>query len=226
MKQVLFLLLVAPALYGLNPHPRLSLDSSTLSLVRTKACRNVDGSLITPCTTDADWNNLKAAADVAKTNVPPTMTITAATNGSPVQFTITETVPFTSGRLYLGGGTGSWAGVNTLSNTYWNATQTGTHTFTIPVDSTTFGSFSGQTLGSFLQYGVTAGHFDYDYQGQGWQGTIPQLALVGKILNDSSYITPVVAWLDYVNQAGAAGINGMELDGWPSRTVMMTIGVM
>src|ERR1039458_7269317 len=139
MKTVLSLLplfLSAHTALALNPHPRIWLDSTMLSELAAKVSAP-----------DADWLAVKATADAVLSYPTTRMTITSATNGNPVRFTVTETLPMLNGgQLYIGGGTGSWAAVNILTGNSWTATVTGAHTFTIPVDSTAFGSFSGQTL--------------------------------------------------------------------------------
>jgi hypothetical protein len=73
----------------------------------------------------------------------PPVQIASAMNASPVVFTVTgghglnsDTTPL----LRLGGLGGNWAAANGI----WTATVLSTTTFSIPVDSTSFGSLTGQ----------------------------------------------------------------------------------
>lgn len=81
-------------------------------------------------------------------NAATVVAVSAASNANPVAFTSTAHNLFytaTSTALpvvKITGGTGSWSAVNGS----FVATPTGANTFTIPVDSTSFGTFSGQTL--------------------------------------------------------------------------------
>src|ERR1035438_1454089 len=96
------LLLAAHSAWALNPHPRIWLSSQMLTDMAAKVAAN-----------DADWVAVKSQADTFVSWSIPTMTITGASNSNPVQFTVTETVPMSSGAiLFIGGGTGKWAGVN------------------------------------------------------------------------------------------------------------------
>ncbi len=73
------------------------------------------------------------------------ITVSAASNASPVSFTATaHGLDYQSGATVLpvvtiSGGTGAWAGVNGQ----FVATPTSANAFTIPVDSTAFGALSG-----------------------------------------------------------------------------------
>lgn len=80
---------------------------------------------------------------------PTTITVSAATNASPVSFTATAhgfdfqgSTATTSPSVCISGATGGWVGINGC----WVATITGANTLTIPVDSTAFGAFAGQTI--------------------------------------------------------------------------------
>lgn len=74
-----------------------------------------------------------------------TITVTAATNANPVVFTATAhgfgdfathgAAPFPV--IKITGATGNWAGINGV----WKATPTSADAFSIPVDSTTFGTY-------------------------------------------------------------------------------------
>jgi hypothetical protein len=75
---------------------------------------------------------------------PVRLSPSAASNANPVSFTATahgfdtNSLPLVT----ISGGTGNWAAVNGT----WTATITGANTFTIPVNSTTFGAVSGTLL--------------------------------------------------------------------------------
>lgn len=68
-----------------------------------------------------------------------TITISAATNANPVVFTANAHGLSTGDGITISGGTGNWAAVNGS----WTITVTGANTFSIPVDSTTFGAITG-----------------------------------------------------------------------------------
>ena len=83
-------------------HPRIWLTPASLSALRAKAGSG-----------DLDWLRVKADADQLLTRRMPRFTITAATNSSPVQFTIAETVTWSgSTPVFIGGASGAWAAVN------------------------------------------------------------------------------------------------------------------
>ena len=211
------LLLAAHSAWALNPHPRIWLSSQMLTDMAAKVAAN-----------DADWVAVKSQANTFVSWSIPTMTITGASNSNPVQFTVTETVPMSSGAiLFIGGGTGKWAGVNFLTGLGWSATVTGTHTFTIPVDSTSFGSFSGQSLATFLKSGCLSNTICYDYESMGWLATVPSLAIAYKLTGTTAYATTALAWLDYVNAASAVGIYApASVDvGYPSRGAALSVAL-
>ncbi len=121
----------------------------------------------------------------------------------------------------LHGFTGEWAALNGTRS----ATRTGTNTCTVPVntsafgtydygqhggtvsafpvDSTAFGSFSGQTIVVFPYDSVS-----FAYQGSGWWDRAQALALCYKILGNSptAYGTKAVQWLDYIVGLGKNSI--------------------
>lgn len=92
--------------------------------------------------------NLIYECVAASAQAPSTVTVTAATNTNPVVFTATahgfdfQTAATTTPAIFISGATGSWTGINGL----WIATPTSANAFSIPVDSTAFGSFSGQNI--------------------------------------------------------------------------------
>src|SRR6185436_799832 len=66
-------------------------------------------------------------------------------NANPVSFTSTHGFDYQSGAtttpvVKISGATGGWTGINGV----WIATPTGSTTFTIPVNSTGFGTYTGQ----------------------------------------------------------------------------------
>lgn len=68
-----------------------------------------------------------------------TVTITAATNAAAVVLTVVGHGLSTGDGITISGGTGNWAAINGA----WTITVTGANTFTIPIDSTTFGALTG-----------------------------------------------------------------------------------
>jgi hypothetical protein len=214
----LILLLLAQPVWGLNSHPRIWLDSATRS---TLAAKFASG--------DPDWAQVKAYADIALSKPFQVMTIVSATNSNPVQFTIQGNMPIPTGVVfYLGGGTGAWAAVNKPGRSagYWTATVTGARTFTLPIDSTSFGPLTGNLVG-FPASGCLTGFTCYDYEGAGWQESIEPLAIAYKVTGNTAYAYKALAWMDYVNSLGAAGIDGPEStdSGYPSRSAVLTLGL-
>lgn len=176
---------------------------------------------------DADALSFKATADALVMSAPFTgYTFTGATNASPLEFTIVEAVPFTTSDISLGGGTGSWAAVNRQGLTQITATRTGTHTFTIPVNSTSFGSFSGQTL-AMWPHDASNDPTGYDDKGFGWRGQLLTLGTLYRMTSAPSYCTKARELLRYIGTLGVAGIYTPEaLDsGYPSRALMPGISL-
>src|ERR1035437_728384 len=214
------LLLAAHSAWAMNPHPRIWLDSQMLADLAVKARGG-----------DADWTAMLADSASGLNNLPPVVKITAASNASSVQFTSSATLPFSSGALLIiAGATGTWTGVNT-GDTSVTATVTGTYTFTIPVNSSGFGSFSGQVLTVFVFNGCTGAFMCYDsaasYQGSGWYYYAVQAALIYKVTGNTTYRDFALTWLDYMNSLGVAGIiRPVTTDsGYGSRFVPLTLGI-
>ena len=213
------LLLAAHSAWAMNPHPRIWLDSQELSALAAKVAAN-----------DADWLSVKADADSALTHqLPPVVRITGASNTSPVQFTVSGALSFSNGAsIYIAGATGGWSGVPTGQLT---ATVTAAHTFTVPVDSTGFGSFSGQSLTVFVFQGCAANYLCYTggsaYQGSDWYRYPGSAALAYQLTGTTSYLTYCLSWLDYVNSVTAAGILvPITTDsGYPTRFAAVALGL-
>ena len=181
----------------LQAHPRIWLTSQMQTDLAAKSGA-----------ADADWLTLKAAADAFLVQAVPRITVTAATNASPVSFTVSGTVPWnTTTSLYIVGATGGWTGVNNspVANAV-TATKTSSTTFTIPVDTTAFGSFAGQTLTAFVTSGETSGFIPYGQTGSGWYDAALQLGLAYKVLGTSTYRVKALELLDWINELGAAGM--------------------
>lgn len=223
------LALSSQPIWALNPHPRIWLDSATRSTLASKVAKG-----------DADWLKIKSYADTFLGYSPASFTITAATNSNPVQFTISGGMPVATGTpLYIGGATGaacaglnSWTCVNNPSvltgsqRTGWTTTVTGANTFTIPLDSTQFGPFSGQALSVFAK--LSAGNrFTYDYEGSGWFYQVAPLALAYQATGNAAYAKKAIDWLDYYNSLSAVGISApLEIDsGYPDRFVPVLFGI-
>jgi hypothetical protein len=73
---------------------------------------------------------------------PGAVPISAASNANPVSLTSTAHDLATGDRITISGGTGNWAAINGR----FTVTRTGTNTFTIPVDSTTFRARTGTVV--------------------------------------------------------------------------------
>lgn len=190
---------------SLNPHPRLWLTPTMQTLVSAKAAAS-----------NASWVAMKADGDDLAARTLPIVTITAASNASPVSFTISQTVPWTTDQfIFIAGATGAWTLINNdnlspvTKGDAWTATRTGTNTFTIPVNSAAFGSFSGQTLTVFVQATDVqpASSLNYDFSGVAWKEAFTEWGLLYRTLGTTSYRTKALALLDYINTLGAAGMN-------------------
>jgi len=123
--------------------------------------------------------NLQYKCEASSLQKLSLVTVSAASNANPASFTATSHGFYYSSTsaakpvVFISGGTGNWAGVNGM----WIATVTGANTFTIPVDSSAFGSFTGQSLTIVTRapktsQGVWRIHF-YSYDANGnpeWDG--------------------------------------------------------
>lgn len=93
-------------------------------------------------------SNLTYRCLAASIQNPTTLTVSSISNANPAVVTVTghgfdvESVTTVTPSVQLSGATGGWAGVNGV----WTATPTTANAFTIAIDSTGFGSFSGQTI--------------------------------------------------------------------------------
>jgi hypothetical protein len=190
---------VASEAQSITPHPRIWLTSQMISDMTAKKVAS-----------DPDWVAIKAAADTILTQTLPKLTIISATNANPVVFTTAEALPWNGAAptVYLTGGAGAWAAVNNNPNTVaWTATATGSNTFTIPVDSTAFGSFAGQSLTFFMAGGENnSGFLSYGQTGSGFYDAFLQLGLVYRITGTTAYATKAITLLDWINTLGAAGL--------------------
>lgn len=94
--------------------------------------------------------NLDYACYTRSTQIGPSgpqaisLTVSTASNANPVSLTATGHGLNSSSTpsVKITGATGNWAGLNGV----WVATVTGANTFTVPFNSVSAGSFSGQTL--------------------------------------------------------------------------------
>jgi hypothetical protein len=214
------LLLAGHSAWALNPHPRIWLDAEMLSDLSAKVGAS-----------DADWLAVLSDANSSPTTrLPPVVSVIGATNASPVQFTTSGILPLNSGaNIIIAGGTGAWAGVNGTAVVI--ATVTGTHTFTVPINSTGFGSFSGQTITVFVNDGCATNFMCYTggnaYLGSAWYRYIVGAALVYQVTGTTSYRDYVISWIDYINSISAAGITKpvSTETGYPSRFVAPTVGL-
>jgi hypothetical protein len=118
--------------------------------------------------------------------------------------------------VYLKGGTGAWAAVTNAPETNgWSATATSAHTFTIPVNATAFGSFSGQRLTFFMAGGEAASFtLGYGYEGSNWYDALLQLSLAYKVTGNTAYASKALQLVDFMNTLGKAGmISPISQDG-------------
>jgi hypothetical protein len=184
---------------SINSHPRIWLTGEMLA---TLAAKRDAG--------DPDYLQVKALADTALTLAVPRVSIVAASNSNPVVFTTSAPVPWTgtlAASLYLKGATGSWAAIQNNPETRgYSATRTGSNTFTVPIDSSSFGSFAGQSVTGFVAGGEDSGFMGYGYQGSGWQDSLFSLALMYKVSGTRAYATKALELLDWINTLGAAGM--------------------
>jgi hypothetical protein len=200
-------------------HPVLEMTPALVASMQAKVAAN-----------DADWLATKSAADSLAATTMPSFTFTAATNANPVEFTIAETVPWSSiFPVYLMGGSGNWAGVNhDITEGEWTATRTGAHTFTIPVNSTAFGSFSGQTL-ALMPYDPNSGndYIRYGFEGLGWRDNIRTLGLAYLATGNASYSTAGRALLAYMVSLGKASMKApYRIDqGFPGRSAIYALAL-
>jgi hypothetical protein len=210
-----FLVFGPQRLYA-DTHPRIWLTPTLLSALRAKADSG-----------DADWQRVRAAADQALTRQMPRFTVTAATNSNPVRFTIAEEVSWSgTASVFIGGATGAWAAVNATGDrpSAIAATRTAVHSFTVPVDSTTFGSFVGQHVVLFFSEG---GYSGYGYEGLGWQSTLEVLSIAYQVTGKTAYASKGVELIDYIASLGAAGMVAPEaIDaGFPSRSAIYGLAI-
>jgi len=182
-----------------TPHPRIWLTTQMIADMKAKIAAS-----------DPDWVAIKASADEILSLRIPKLTIVSATNANPVLFTTAEPLPWhgTATRVYLAGGTGAWLRVNNNpAINGWAATAEGANKFSIPIDSTSYGSFAGQTLTFFMAEGENnPGFLTYGQTGAGWYDALLQCGLVYKVKGDAKYATKALTLLDWINTLGAAGM--------------------
>jgi hypothetical protein len=170
---------------------------------------------------------MKASADELLTQPMPRFTVIAATNSDPVRFTIAEPVRWSgSTPIFVGGATGAWAAVNATGErpTPIKATRAGPHTFTIPIDSSNFGSFAGQRVVLFFSDGP---YSLYGYEGLGWQSTLEILGIAYQVTRNPAYASKGVELIDYIASLGVAGMLAPEtIDaGFPSRSAIYGLAI-
>ncbi|HKF66367.1 MAG TPA: hypothetical protein VKB36_07560 [Vicinamibacterales bacterium] len=206
------LLAIAASTANAAAHPRIWLTPGLLSALHAKASSR-----------DPDWLRVKAEADRLLAHPMPHFTVIGATNASPVQFTLAEPVPWSgSTPLFIGGATGAWAAVNARGDhpAPVVASRVGTHTFSVPIDSTAFGRFAGQRLALFFNEG---GYSGYGYEGLDWQSTLQTLGLAYQVTRDAAYATKGIELVDYIASLGTAGMVAPESidNGFPSRSAIV-----
>ena len=159
-------------------HPRLWLGSQMVADIAAKRAAS-----------DPDWVAVKASADAIVQQAVPKVTIIAASNTNPVQFTSAENLPWTgtARTVYLAGASGAWTAVNNQPPAgAWAATKTGSRTFTIPVNASSFGTFTGP-ITFFMAGGEDGGYITYGASGSGWKDAFTQLGIVYRVAGGSAY---------------------------------------
>ena len=211
-----FVLMADSAPLHSKSHPRLWLTPASLSALRAKAAVG-----------DPDWLRLKADADQLLTRRMPRFTVTAATNSDPVQFTIAETVPWSgSTAVFIAGASGAWAAVNAKGDrpTPVSATRVGRNTFTVPIDSRSFGHFSGQRLALFFSDGD---YSEYGYMGLKWQSMLEVLGIAYQVTGSTAYASKAIELVDYITSLGVAGMLApVAIDsGFPTRSTIAGLSI-
>ena len=199
-----------------DTHPRIWLTPRLISELRAKARSG-----------DPDWLRVKASADDLLTRRMPRFTVTGATNSNPVQITIAEPVGWSgSTRVFIGGATGAWAAINATGDRPAPilATRVGVHTFTVPIDSSAFGGFTGQRVALFFSDG---GYSAYGYQGLGWQSTLEVLGIAYQVTGNPAYAFKGIELIDYIASLGVARMLAPEaIDaGFPSRSAIYGLAI-
>ena len=172
MKKLILLLAIAAICFSQDGQPvRISDDPSNVAVTQVFI---VNGSNQTTAICSA--RSLMTTGFRAATSV----SISAATNANPAVFTSTGHGFPTDSRpsVTISGGTGSWAAVNGT----FTATVVDADTYSIPVDSTTFGALAGTVI----------------FQTTAPRTTVPEWA-VQKIAYDISGNAIYKAWLNGVS---------------------------
>ncbi len=202
-------------------HPAVWLDATTITLVTSKKNTN-----------DSKWLANKATADALVAAAQKwTFTITGI-NSNPCQLIIAEGVPWAAGTfpVYIAGGTGPWAAINNITFPGITATRINATTISIPVDSSAFGSFAGQTISLFPYNASLADDSGtrYSYQGLGWSDDCMQpLALCYRITGDVNYANKGRELLRYIAKLGKTGnLEPVSADSYfATRGVLLALGI-
>lgn len=193
-------------------HPRIWLTPTLISSLQAKKAASA-----------TDWSTVLTAANALLTKVPPTITIVAATNSNPVQFTVAEaSLPWSQAGMEIAitGATGNWSALNNGTAYHgWTMTITGTQTFTVPIDSTAFGTFAGQSLNTWLGHSNSdatfkSGFFSWGYRGDKIYDNVHQLGLVyavKKADGDADWTTYRDKAKEFYNHFAALGPAGIAM---------------
>ena len=197
-------------------HPRIWLTPTTLSALRAKAGSG-----------HPDWLRVKAYADELLTRRMPRFTVTAATNSNAVRFTLAEPIPWSgSTPVFISGATGAWSAVNSRGDrpSPIEATRVGPNAFTVPIDSRTFGSFSGQRLVLFFSQGEYSA---YGYMGLDWQSMLEVLGIAYQVTGDAAYASKGIELVNYIASLGVAGMLAPVASdsGFPTRTTIYGLAI-
>jgi hypothetical protein len=126
-------LVSAPILIPVGVDTHGAGSNATIILVDTSFSK-VGYGVLTPATGQGG-----VISDLAIQFPRPEKTITAATNAAATELTVTAHGLLSTYAVTIGGATGSWTPINGVHT----ITKTGDNTFTIPVNSTSFGALTG-----------------------------------------------------------------------------------
>jgi hypothetical protein len=141
------------------------------------------------------------------TQTMPSFTVISVSNGSPATFTIAEGFGPDASGVAIGGATGGWSGLNRLGiNDLVLATKTGAFTFTVPINTTSFGSFTGQDIAVWSYDARDLYNFNGGYQGSGWRDVAYYLGFAYQVTLNTAYSTKGRGLYRYMAKIGKSGI--------------------
>ena len=194
-----------------NQHPRIWITPASLAEMRQEARRS-----------QSRWLEVKKVADRLLEQPVFRLTITAAANSNPAQFTMAEPIPFSSTAfLFFGGASAPWAAINTPNTSkFLRATRVSGNVISLPIDSTTFGTFDPTGVKVFCN--CTDGKkISYPYEGKGWYDALSTLALAYQVSGNAAYASKALELIDSFSSLASVQVIAPEaIDGsYPSRNV-------